>query len=204
MVSPRMWGVILTICALAPVATGAGWFGGAAQTPKTAREREPEMYEQAAEHFTAFFLSAESWTIPGLSVAVPLLDFVLTLDTCTSYRRHQGSKSHPWLQVRRTHQQHALPSPSAPPSTPLSSPQPFNREQITFGGSLICAGARRLWYTRRRLKKTTCSPCEGRSNTLLTQGWRRFSSRACSAPSEARLCTRSSSERQPGAPPRTL
>jgi len=110
-VSPRMWGVILAVCTTAPLASCAGWFGGAAQMPKTARDeqiREPEIYEAAAEQFTDFFLAAESWTIPGLSFAVPLLDFVLTLDTCTSYRRHQGSKRHPWLQVRPTHHQDAL------------------------------------------------------------------------------------------------
>ena len=134
MMSPRIWGVVLAACAMAPMATGAGWFGGAAQTSKI---REAEIYEEAAEHFTAFFLAAESWTIPGLSVAVPLLDFVLTLDTCTSYRRHQGSKRHPWLQVRPTHQQDALASEYS--SDPGLAQVLFSCMVGTFGGTTINA-----------------------------------------------------------------
>ncbi|KAJ1477156.1 hypothetical protein T484DRAFT_1963890 [Baffinella frigidus] len=98
MVSPRMWGILLAVCAMVPLASSQGWFGGASATPKT-ETRELEMYEAVAENFTNFFLTAENWRIPGLPVFASFLDLVLTLDTCASYRRHQGSKKHPWLQV---------------------------------------------------------------------------------------------------------
>lgn len=101
MVSPRMWGILLAVCAMVPLASSQGWFGGASATPKT-ETRELEMYEAVAENFTNFFLTAENWRIPGLPVFASFLDLVLTLDTCASYRRHQGSKKHPWLQVRPT------------------------------------------------------------------------------------------------------
>ena len=89
----------MAVCAIVPLVAGSGWFG-ASSSSKT--DREPEFYEAAAEKFTGFFLEAENWNIPGLPVAAPFLDLVLTLDTCASYRRHQGSKTHPWLQVRPT------------------------------------------------------------------------------------------------------
>ena len=98
--SPRTWGLVLAACAIVPLAAGASWFGGSASSASSKTAREPELYEVAAEQFTAFFLAAESWNIPGLPVAAPFLDLVLTIDTCASYRRHQGSKKHPWLQVQ--------------------------------------------------------------------------------------------------------
>jgi len=114
-VPPRMLGLLMAICAMAPAAVSARWFGSQEQAPK-----EPELYEVAAEKFTTLFLEAETWTIPGLPFAASFLDFVLAIDTCASYRRHMGNKKHPWLQVERppSHGPRPCPGPRSPESLP--------------------------------------------------------------------------------------
>ena len=57
------------------------------------------MIQEIGQYFVNFFTWAENWTFPHIPGHISVLDTVLAIDVCASYRKAMGKNKHPWLQV---------------------------------------------------------------------------------------------------------